>query len=110
MLRQLLLPTALLKTGDAVARSGILRQALATRVRNWDKVSADEASKAASQGIPALVCWKNVTGIGDIAVVRPEKGEPNKPRIAQAGSKNFKNGLVTDGFGDRPVSYFIYKG
>ncbi|MEH2053379.1 peptidoglycan-binding domain-containing protein [Nostoc sp.] len=83
---------------------------LSKPANDWGKVTADEASQAASQGIPALVCWKNSSGIGHIAVVRPEKGEPNKPRIAQAGGKNFKNGLVTDGFGTRSVSYFIYKG
>jgi peptidoglycan hydrolase-like protein with peptidoglycan-binding domain len=83
---------------------------LSKPANDWGKVTADDASKAASQGIPALASWKNVSGIGHIAVVRPEKGEPNNPRIAQAGSRNFKNGLVTDGFGDRTVSYFIYKG
>ncbi|MBD2627780.1 peptidoglycan-binding domain-containing protein [Trichormus variabilis] len=83
---------------------------LSKPANNWLKVTADEASNKASQGIPALVCWKNPSGIGHIAVVRPERGTPNNPRIAQAGSKNFKNGLVTDGFGTRSVSYFTYKG
>lgn len=74
------------------------------------KVSASEAPQATAKGIPALVCQKNPGGIGYIAVVRPEQGEPNNLRIAQAGAKNFANALKSKGFGDREVNHFIYQG
>ncbi|MDH6068995.1 peptidoglycan-binding protein [Chrysosporum ovalisporum APH033B] len=75
----------------------------------WKSVSVNIAISSAAQGIPTLVCWKNPRGIGHIAVVRPEPGQPNNPRIAQAGARNFANNLMTEGFGSRKVGYFIYK-
>ncbi|MCM0594082.1 MAG: peptidoglycan-binding domain-containing protein [Gloeotrichia echinulata DEX184] len=78
-------------------------------VKGWKNVSVNIATSSAAQGIPTLACWKNPRGIGHIAVVRPEPGQPNNPRIAQAGSRNFANDLMTVGFRSRPVSYFIYK-
>ena len=75
----------------------------------WRSITASEAAQSASRGLPALAVWKNPAGIGHIAVVRPsDAGSPNTPRIAQAGGKNFSNGSVSDGFGNRSVSYFVY--
>jgi hypothetical protein len=75
----------------------------------WRSITASEAAQSASKGLPALAAWKNPSGIGHIAVVRPpDAGSPNTPRIAQAGATNFSNGSVSDGFGNRNVSYFVY--
>jgi len=76
----------------------------------WKKVTAQDATKAASQGIPTVGSWKNVGGIGHIAVVRPEAGpSPDNPQIAQAGAKNWVKTTVSTGFGQtKNVSYFAY--
>lgn len=76
----------------------------------WRKVTATAATEAASKGIPTLGCWKNPRGIGHIVVVRPEPGEPNNPRIAQAGAINFANGLATKGLSPAKgrFTYFVY--
>ncbi len=76
----------------------------------WKKVTPQDATKAASQGIPTVASWKNVGGIGHIAVVRPEAGPtPDNPQIAQAGAKNRIQTTVSVGFGQtKNVSYFAY--
>jgi hypothetical protein len=76
----------------------------------WKKVTPQDATKAASQGIPTVASWKNVGGIGHIAVVRPEAGPtPDNPQIAQAGAKNWLQTTVSVGFGTgKNVSYFAY--
>ena len=76
----------------------------------WRKVNAAVASAAASKGIPTLGSWKNPRGIGHIVVVRPESGELNNPRIAQAGAINFANGLATKGLSPAKgkFTYFVY--
>lgn len=83
---------------------------LSNPANGWRKVTATAASAAAAKGTPAIVAWKNPSGIGHMAVVRPpEPGDnPNIPRIAQAGATNFANGFVSRGFGTRSVSYFVY--
>ena len=70
----------------------------------WHAVSADEAQALASQGKPVVATYKNPSGIGHIAMVRPGKG----PAIAQAGAKNFNKGTVKDGFGNRRVVYYAH--
>ena len=76
----------------------------------WRKVSATEATTAAGKGIPTLASWKNPSGIGHIVVVRPEPGETNNPRIAQAGAINFANDLASKGLSPTKgqFTYFIY--
>ncbi|MBE9094479.1 LGFP repeat-containing protein [Tychonema sp. LEGE 07203] len=76
----------------------------------WKKVTPQDATKAASQGIPTVASWKNVGGIGHIAVVRPEAGPtPDNPQIAQAGATNKAQTTVSVGFGQtKNVSYFTY--
>ena len=78
----------------------------------WKKLTPQDATKAASQGIPTVASWKNVGGIGHIAVVRPEAGPtPDNPQIAQAGAINWVKTTVSVGFGQtKNVSYFAYYG
>lgn len=75
----------------------------------WKLVSADEAAKYASEGRVVLAGWTNPVASqpGHLAVVRPESTAGNI-QIAQAGGKNFDSGAVTQGFGNRPVTYFVY--
>jgi hypothetical protein len=73
----------------------------------WRKVSAEEAQKMANAGHPAVALWKNPSGIGHVGVVRPGEVTSQGPSMAQAGGKNFNNKHVKDGFGSRPVQYWV---
>lgn len=74
----------------------------------WKVVSADEAQRLANLGQPTVATWKNPSGIGHIGMVRPGELNNNSPALAQAGSKNFNSGTVRDGFGNRPVVYYVH--
>jgi hypothetical protein len=81
----------------------------------WKKVTAEEAQKSANAGKPAVAAWKNVGGIGHVAMVRPDSGtfDPaNGPKIAQAGGTNFDQGYVKDGFKGCPdkkqIEYWVH--
>ena len=74
----------------------------------WRKVSASEAQRHANSGAPAVVSWRNPGGIGHIGMVRPGAINARGPALAQAGSRNFNDGHVADGFGRRRVSYWIH--
>jgi FG-GAP-like repeat len=91
---------------------------LSNTANGWKKVTAAQAVEAANLGIPGVAIWKNPVSkeSGHIALVRPSEST-NDPRIAQAGGKmvkgdlvtnNFKDGSVTDGFGGKTPTYFIY--
>jgi peptidoglycan hydrolase-like protein with peptidoglycan-binding domain len=73
----------------------------------WRKVTADEAQKMANAGHPSVALWKNPGGIGHVGVVRPGEVTSQGPSMAQAGGKNFNNKHVKDGFGNRPVEYWV---
>ncbi|MFL5354695.1 peptidoglycan-binding protein [Archangium sp.] len=75
--------------------------------QGWRKVSAEEAQRLANQGHPATAVWKNPSGIGHVAMVRPGEITSQGPAIAQAGGRNFNNGHVKDSFGTRPVEYWV---
>ncbi len=74
----------------------------------WRKVSAAEAQAYANQGKPAVASWKNPGGIGHIGMVRPGEITAGGPALAQAGASNFNRGHVADGFGNRPVEYWVH--
>ena len=74
----------------------------------WRRVSASEAQRHANSGAPAVASWKNPGGIGHIGMVRPGEINSRGPAMAQAGSRNFNDGHVADGFGRRPVEYWIH--
>ena len=70
--------------------------------RGWTPVKQDEALNYANKGKPVVVLWKNPKGIGHVAIVRPGKMHPTKGiPIAQAGSINFDDLYLADGFGSR---------
>lgn len=74
----------------------------------WKKVSAAEAQAAANQGKPVVSSWHNPGGIGHVGIVRPGEITDRGPAAAQAGAKNFNRGHVADGFGSRPVEYWVH--
>jgi hypothetical protein len=74
------------------------------KAAGWVQVTADEAQKAANEGRPAVVSWKNPKKIktkdkdgkeiekpahGHIAVVRPSD-QPGGPYLSNAGAKNLE--------------------
>ena len=75
----------------------------------WRAVSAEQAQTLANEGKPAVATYKNPSGIGHVAMVRPgDYSVVAGPTIAQAGGKNFNDGTVQDGFGNRPVVYYVH--
>jgi hypothetical protein len=85
---------------------------LKNSANGWRKITPQDATRAASQGVPTVASWKNFGGIGHIAVVRPETGPtPDNPQIAQAGSINRTQTTVSVGFGRTSgIDYFAYYG
>src|SRR5437667_227127 len=64
------------------------------KAAGWVSVSAAEAQKAANAGRPVVVSWKNPSGHGHIAPVRP--GElKGGPWLANVGAKNIETVSVS---------------
>lgn len=75
----------------------------------WPVADADEAGRRAREdGVPTVAMWRNPGGHGHVAIVRPNRYEEQGPRIAQAGSTNFINAQVRNGFGNLPVRFFSH--
>jgi peptidoglycan hydrolase-like protein with peptidoglycan-binding domain len=74
----------------------------------WRQVSAAEAQVAANRGEPTLASWKNPGGIGHIGMIRPGVLTNRGPALAQAGSRNFNDGHVADGFGRAQPEYWTH--
>lgn len=75
----------------------------------WGSVTTNDAQWHANVGNPTVAVWRNPSGTGHIAMVRPGELHPEKgPCIAQAGKRNFRSGHVRDGFGAHPVEYFVH--
>lgn len=76
----------------------------------WQEVSAQTAQNHANQGRPAVAMWKNRMpgGHGHTAMIRPGSINNRGPATAQAGSINFNQGHMSDGFGDHVPRYFIH--
>lgn len=76
-------------------------------LHGWRKIDAATAQQYANQGQVAVALWKNPTGgHGHTAMVRPGTLTARGPATAQAGSTNFNEGHLADGFGNlRPLFY-----
>lgn len=76
----------------------------------WKVISAEQAARYASEGKVVIAGWKNpiASNPGHLAIVRPESTTGNI-KIAQAGAKNFENGSITSGFGNKLPTYFVYE-
>jgi len=91
---------------------------LNTEQSGWKKVTATEgktveqmAQQFANEGRPTVAGWKNPSGSsGHVGMVRPGEAHAQLgPALAQAGSTNFDNKHVINGFGwNRPVSYWVH--
>lgn len=75
----------------------------------WREVKPLEAQAMANLGHPVVAAWSNPKpkSPGHVAMVRPAAPNPAGPTIAQAGGRNFNVGLVHQGFGDKPVTYYV---
>ena len=73
----------------------------------WQPATAAEAQQHANQGGVAAALWQNPTGgHGHTAMVRPGTLTARGPATAQAGSTNFNDGHLADGFGRiKPLFY-----
>jgi LysM repeat protein len=78
------------------------------RYNGWRKASSTEAQQAANLGQMALALWKNPTGHGHTAVVRPGNITSEGPASAQAGRRNFNSGHIKNGFGELVPDYYIH--
>ena len=79
----------------------------------WSKVSAYDAQQRANKGYPTVAVWKNGSGSGHIAVIRPESGSytysaAKGPVIAQAGGSNYNYTNVIIGFGSSRMGSVVY--
>jgi hypothetical protein len=73
--------------------------------KSWKSFDTpEEAQKAAANGVPVVVGWKNTKGgSGHVAMMR------SNGNIVNVGSKNFVDGDVKFGFGDKKVTYFVFQ-
>jgi hypothetical protein len=76
--------------------------------KGWRQVTAREAQSHANSGAPAVVSWKNPSGIGHIGMIRPGELTARGPALAQAGRHNFNDRHVADGFGRRQPEYWVH--
>lgn len=75
----------------------------------WMKVAELEARLRTKAGYPTVGLWKNSMGHGHIAVlVPPRAGAVDATFIAQAGLHCFAYGLLSLGFGTKPVTFFTH--
>lgn len=91
-------------SGKELNANGMVRW-LATRgpAEGWILADRKTATDAAARGHTVVVGWDSGNATpGHIAIMLPEG------TIAQAGKHNFVGKTVREGFGDRPVVYFIY--
>ncbi|MHB8876517.1 MAG: peptidoglycan-binding protein [Myxococcaceae bacterium] len=74
----------------------------------WRKVDARTAQDFANRGRPAVASWRNPSGIGHVAMVRPGTVTSAGPASAQAGGRNFNFGHIANGFGSRQPEYWVH--
>jgi hypothetical protein len=74
----------------------------------WAEGDAPSATRAAEAGQPVLAVWQNPDGHGHVAVVVPSLSREPQVHVAQAGATCFSNGPLVEGFGARPVRFFIH--
>lgn len=73
---------------------------------HWMECNEKQARARASSGFPTVVLWRNLQGIGHVAMVLPGT---DFTHIAQAGSSNFFDGPLAKGFGGvTPLKFFTH--
>ncbi|MDE0882776.1 MAG: peptidoglycan-binding protein [Myxococcota bacterium] len=76
--------------------------------KGWRQVTGREAQSHANSGAPAVVSWKNPSGIGHIGMIRPGEFTARGAALAQAGRLNFNDRHVSDGFGRLRPEYWVH--
>lgn len=72
----------------------------------WMKCDEVQARRRASAGFPTVVLWRNVNGIGHVAMVLTGT---DVTRIAQAGTRNFFDEQLLRGFGGAtPLNFYTH--
>lgn len=76
----------------------------------WYQVSPWIARALAGAGYPVVAAWENPQGPGHVAMVVPSRTELDRDTtfIAQAGAVNFDYARLEQGFGNRPVAFFVH--
>lgn len=78
---------------------------------SWTQVRPWVAREMARAGFPVVALWENPNGPhGHVAIVVPSRDELDRDttHISQAGLSNFEYGRLTDGFGTRPVTFYVH--
>lgn len=90
-------------TGEEMTANRLVRWFLKHGARKgWIAADRGTAVDAAARGHLVIVGWDSVSkGPGHVAVLLPEG------TISQAGSTNFTGKTIAEGFGKRPVQFFI---
>lgn len=69
------------------------------RTYGWEEGRAVDAVRAANLGAPAVAVWRNPSGSGHIAVVRPSLTPSEPMMLAQAGRQNLRRASIAQCFG-----------
>lgn len=82
------------------------------RAAGWEQLAVENdehvAQAMADAGQLVIACWFNKNGHpGHMALVVPSLGMPGV-WIAQAGRNNFSRGVLAQGFGGLPVTFFAH--
>ncbi len=73
---------------------------------DWMKCGKKKAMDRASNGFPTVVLWRNLRGIGHVAIVLPGM---DYMHIAQAGGSNFFDKNIITGFGNlEPLLFYTH--
>lgn len=95
--------------GRELSANGMIDWLLQTGLHfGWEQVTAAEALAAASRGQPALAAWRNPSGPGHVAIVRPG---PAPMTLAQAGRQCLSRASLAQCFGTKripDVRFFIH--
>lgn len=75
----------------------------------WEVIDARQAQAEANLGKPVVATWKNLDGVGHVAMVRPgEYSETQGPALANAGAINSNHTTVREVFGNKEVIYYYH--
>lgn len=75
----------------------------------WQQVPMLDADVRARAGFPTIAIWKNLNGIGHVAMVVPTPDRAGI-RIAQAGRRNYADAALTAGFGiNKTILFYTHE-
>lgn len=74
----------------------------------WEKVSFSEAVDRVQLGFPAVAFRRHLGGNGHAAILLPLRATDLQPLVAQAGSRCFSRGRLSDAFADRVPEFWFH--